>query len=281
MSVKRALSKVVHDKDRKPSVDTSHTNGDWGASPTAHEHRSSISPIFHIGHRGSRGSISAILNDSKEYVDSSDVDSSDYDSDGVSKNAQKRLAREQKKQSKSRLSMDSTQESEQQVKKRLEEASTLETDEMRARYGKLPLVQSTVRGTTQRLNFADLHDEMVGQEITFRCRLHHARKMGLKLVFLIFRQQIHTLQGVLHEEPSKISALMVHWAEHIHIGSILRVTGTLQKPSDPVKSSTIHNMEVHVSDLKIIVERTDPSELHMLLMLLRLTVRSSFFRPRS
>ena len=74
--------------------------------------------------------------------------------------------------------------------------------------------------------------------------------MGVKLTFLIFRQQISTVQGVMVEE--------MHWAEHLRTGSIVLVSGTIQKPEIPVKSVSIHAVEVHVTKLKMIVKRAEP-----------------------
>jgi aspartyl/asparaginyl-tRNA synthetase len=46
---------------------------------------------------------------------------------------------------------------------------------------------------------------MDGQVISFRARMHTLRRMSAKLVFIVFRQQTITIQGVLqsfkpHEE---------------------------------------------------------------------------------
>ncbi|KAI9875360.1 MAG: hypothetical protein M1823_007493, partial [Watsoniomyces obsoletus] len=51
---------------------------------------------------------------------------------------------------------------------------------------------------------------------------------------------------------------MMHWAEHLRTGSIVLVTGTLKKPEIPVKSVSIHTVEIHVSRLKLIVKRDEP-----------------------
>jgi ergosteryl-3beta-O-L-aspartate synthase len=121
-------------------------------------------------------------------------------------------------------------------------------------------MQSTTRNTTKRIDINTITEEMVGQEVTFRCRLHHARNMGVKLVFLIFRQQISTIQGVMVEEAGKVGPLMMHWAEHLRTGSVVLVTGTLKKPDIPVKSVSIHTVEVAVTKLKLIVRRAEPGK---------------------
>ena len=244
MSIKNVLSKVIH-----------HPNGERRSSSPGHpspDHSPSPGP-------GHRKSIATYLFD-KEYVSSSDNESSGYDTDTISKKAMKRRARKAQHESKSRMSLESRDESEERAKKRLEEAAKTETAEMKSRYGDLPLMQSTARGTDNRINFDSIGPHMIDQEVVFRCRLHHVRAMGAKLTFLIFRQQINTLQGVLVEQPGVVSQVMLNWAEHIRTGSVIRVKGVIQKPEAPVvKSASIHNVEIRVTDLKVIVTRPEPS----------------------
>jgi len=248
MSVLRKFSQRVHapNGDRRASSEQAPHSASSSPGPTP---RRSLAQVLHLDRTG--------------YVSSSDYDSetSDFDSDGLSKNAQKRaILKQKKREHRSRLSLEQSEESAERLKKRLEEATQTETDEMKARYGELPLMQSATRGTVHRIELGSITEDMVGQEVTFRCRLHHVRNLGSKLVFLIFRQQITTLQGVLVEEPGKIGPLMVHWAEHLRTASIMLVKGVLQKPQIPVKSASIHNVEVHITELHVIVKRADPGE---------------------
>jgi ergosteryl-3beta-O-L-aspartate synthase len=225
-----------------------------------HRHGSGDLGQPHNAHSPHRRSLAQILRLDNSYTSSDDEpDTDDFDSDGVSKNQQKRLAtKAKKKEARSRLSLEHRDDSEERSRKRLEEAAQAETEEMRARYGDLPVMQSTTRGTQNRIDISTITDEMVGTEVMFRCRLYHVRNMGVKLVFLIFRQKLSTIQGVMVETPGTIGPLMMHWAEHLRTGSIVLVTGTLKKPEIPVKSASIHNMEVHVSQLKVIVKRQEP-----------------------
>jgi ergosteryl-3beta-O-L-aspartate synthase len=250
----RKLSKAFH----VPNGDQ-HTRRDSGEmSPhTSHNSHHSQSPGPH------RRSLAQILHLHKDDYTSSDNESetSDFDSDSISKNQAKRLAsKAKKKEARSRLSLEHRDDSEERSKKRLEDAAKTETDEMRARYGDMPLMQSTTRNTTKRIDINTITEEMVGQEVTFRCRLHHARNMGVKLVFLIFRQQISTIQGVMVEKAGEVGPLMMHWAEHLRTGSVVLVTGTLKKPDIPVKSVSIHTVEVAVTSLKLIVRRAEPGK---------------------
>lgn len=251
--VKKALSKVIHANDEGRR---SNSPGPLGSKSPEH----SPSPASEKSPTGShRKSIAAFLFD-KEYASGSENDSEDVDSDGMSKNAKKREARRKQHEARSRMSMESRDSSEDRAKKRLDEAAKTETDEMKARYGALPLMQSTTRNTDNRVNIDVINEEMDGQEVVFRARLHHIRPMSAKLVFLIFRQQISTIQGVLHEEPGVISEIFLHWAEHLRTGSVLLVKGVIQKVKVPVKSASIHGVEVKIMELKLIVTRAEPGK---------------------
>jgi len=39
--------------------------------------------------------------------------------------------------------------------------------------------------------------EQVGNVLTFRARIHTIRRLSAKLVFIVFRQQTMTIQGIL------------------------------------------------------------------------------------
>ncbi|KAK5101425.1 aspartate--tRNA ligase dps1 [Lithohypha guttulata] len=213
-----------------------------------------------------RGSIAAILhkfdrhNDTSSGTETSETDSDDHIDDATSKNAAKRMEKKRrKKEIKARLSLERGEpESEERLKQRLDEARARETDDMRIRYGELPMSQSTTRNTEQRIDVDTLTEDMIGTPVIFRARMHHHRNMGTKLAFVMLRQRISTIQGVLVEEPGKVGPLMMHWAEHVRTGSIMRIRGIVQKPAVPIKSASIHNLEVGITHLHIIVKRAEP-----------------------
>lgn len=252
--VKRALSKVVHINGEGRRASSEH--GSPSTKPGDHKDHS---PSPFSPHRKSMG---AFFKDKESAVSSSENESSDYDSDGqaMSKNEKKRRARKAQHESVSRQSAESRDASQERAKKRLEEAAKTETDEMKSRYGPLPLMQSNARSTDKRINIEIIDEDMVDKEVTFRARLHHVRAMGPKLVFLIFRQQVNTIQGVLHQQQGVISEVMLHWAEHVRTGSVMLVKGVVQKPAVPVKSATIHEVEVVLSELKLVTARAEPGK---------------------
>lgn len=88
----------------------------------------------------------------------------------------------------------------------------------------------------------------VGRQIVFRARVHQARAMSRHILFLVFRQSIGTIQGVLTEGET-VSQNMLLWAETIHPESIVWVEGILQIPQNDqheVKSSSVRDVEVKI-----------------------------------
>ncbi|RJE19661.1 Aspartyl-tRNA synthetase [Aspergillus sclerotialis] len=237
MSIKRALSKI------KPKSDED-------VSPP----KPSVSP-------SPRRSILSNFLRERDYVSSSEDLSEDSAAGTISKNQQKRLARQQRRQERSRLSEEQRSEESDQRQKEEERdrAAREETAEMKARYGDLPLVQSRDRPRLPLHSFENISSDIVGQEIVFTARLHIVRRMSSKLVFLVFRQQLSTFQGVLHEDPNRRSIAMIHWAEHLRLGAIVRVRGKVQAPGVPVLGCTIHDVELSVDEIHQVVHREEPT----------------------
>ncbi|KAE8381046.1 hypothetical protein BDV26DRAFT_105612 [Aspergillus bertholletiae] len=242
MSIKRALSKIVPSK-----IDTN------DPSPSPSRRSGSMSPRRTI--------LSGFLRDRGGYASSSDDisdDSSSPTGGTMSKNQQKRLARQQRRQARSRLSEEQHSEESERHKEAVATAAREETAEMKARYGELPLLQSRSRLREPRAKFEEISVDSVGQQVLFTARLHIIRRMSAKLVFLVFRQQLCTFQGVLHESPGKSSIAMVQWVEHLRVGSIVQVRGTIQAPEVPVLGCTIHDVELAIDAIHVVVRREEP-----------------------
>lgn len=208
-----------------------------------------------------RSILSGFLRDRGGYASSSDDfsdDSSSPTTGTMSKNQQKRLARQQRRQERSRLSEEHHSEESERHKEAVAAAAREETAEMKARYGELPLLQSRSRPRELRTKFEDISVDSVGKEVLFTARLHIIRRMSAKLVFLVFRQQLYTFQGVLHETPGKNSIAMVQWVEHLRVGSIVQVRGTIQAPEVPVLGCTIHDVELAIDAVHVVVRREEP-----------------------
>lgn len=132
-----------------------------------------------------------------------------------------------------------------------------DTAEMRTRYGDLPMMQSQDRPRQNLTRLDSITTENIGQNVTFRARVHVVRRMGSKLVFLVFRQQVTTLQGVLSEEKDLVSVRMIQFAEHVRAGSIVRVQGELRRPLAPVSGTSIPDVELHIRQFHVIVRREE------------------------
>jgi aspartyl-tRNA synthetase len=256
MSIKRALSKAI--KGHMGDDDQSGSDIRSALSPKA---RTSISRDSkeHSPNRSPRRSILGSFLREKDYVSSSEDVSDDSSSGSLSKNQQKRLVRQQRRSERSRLSEEAFSDPDHHRKsEEISRAAAEETADMKARYGELPLMQSQDRPREERTRFENITADMVGQQVYFTARLHVVRRMSAKLVFLVFRQKLETFQGVLHERHGVSSIAMIQWAEHLRVGSFLRVRGTIQKPEVPVLGCSIHNVELAIDSVHLLVRRDEP-----------------------
>jgi len=76
--------------------------------------------------------------------------------------------------------------------------------------------------------------------------------MSRHILFLVFRQNIGTIQGVLIEGET-VSQNMLLWAESIHNESIVWVDGVLQIPQNDqreVKSPSVRDIEVKIEKVR-------------------------------
>jgi lysyl-tRNA synthetase class II len=82
----------------------------------------------------------------------------------------------------------------------------------------------------------------VGSKVAFRARIHTQRRLSPKLDFLLFRDQTHSIQGVLADASPHMS----RWVQRLSPESLVYVSGTLKEPQQEVKSATEHHIEVNV-----------------------------------
>lgn len=143
------------------------------------------------------------------------------------------------------------EERKERERKRLE---AYETDPLKAHYGHMTVHLKP--GERQSLH--DIAKMEVGAPVRFRARIHHSRAISSKITFMVFRHQLHTIQGVLTVEDGVVSDNMVRWAEDLHRESIVLVEGKVHAPQeagqDKVKSTTIHEIEIKIEKLYLIAE---------------------------
>ncbi len=106
------------------------------------------------------------------------------------------------------------------------------------------------------ISIPSLTSKSPGESVVFRSRVHIVRRMSARLAFIVFRDQITTVQGVLHYRQGEISGSMIRWAEHIRSGSIVIVKGKLQHPEQKAKTASIHELEILVEELHVVTKRT-------------------------
>ncbi|KAF9531975.1 hypothetical protein CPB83DRAFT_848129 [Crepidotus variabilis] len=165
---------------------------------------------------------------------------------GPSKSALKKAAKAAEKEKKKAEAAAKKQEQEQQ-----QEKAEADNDYASEFYGVLPLHQSQSRPNRERDSIAGLPNK-IDKTVFFRARVQTSRAQGNKMVFLNLRQGTDTVQALLIVTPEKISKQMVKWAAGLADESIVLVEGVATQTQEPIKSATISNVEVHVSQLHLI-----------------------------
>ncbi|MCJ1461984.1 hypothetical protein MMC07_000584 [Pseudocyphellaria aurata] len=163
-----------------------------------------------------------------------------------SKNALKKAAKEKEKAEKAAK----RQEQEKQEREKAEA-----NDTAKHLYGPLP---SDSGSSQQFVELSQLYEAKEDQEVTVDVRVHNARVQSAKLAFLVLREEAHTIQGVITEGGDhKISRQMVKWSGGINTESIVRVTGVVKQPKEPVTSTSISNFELHIEKIYMISEAAE------------------------
>ena len=178
-----------------------------------------------------------------------------------SKKQLRKLARRKSHETRIKANQERRQEILQQKREKGEEAAREEPGEIQRRYGDLPLMQSREQDSTddERWHMDSFSAQHAGEEITLRARVHAVRKMSAKLAFVVLRQQLATIQGVLQEKEGEISTHMVQWAESIPTESIVLAKGRLQRPKVPVKGCSIHDLEISIQELHVVARKQEPT----------------------
>ncbi|KAF8642270.1 hypothetical protein AX16_009543 [Volvariella volvacea WC 439] len=161
-----------------------------------------------------------------------------------SKNELKKLAKAAEKERKA------AEKAEKQKALAAENAAT-ELDYASTFYGLLPLNQSQSRPRRPRVQIASLssHD---GETVLLRARVQNSRAQGSKMVFFNLRQRSHSVQALLTVTPDKVSKQMVKWAASLATESIVLVEGVVKKAPEPIKSASVGDVEVHISQIHLI-----------------------------
>lgn len=164
----------------------------------------------------------------------------------LSKNAQKKAIKEKEKAEKAAL---------REEKERREREIVAATDTSKDLYGSISLSSFESQSGAE---FTTLDDAKEGQSVTVDVRIHNTRVQSAKLAFLVLREGPYTIQAVIGEGgPNNISRQMVKWSAGINVESLVRLSGLVQKPAEPITSTSISNLEIHVKSIYIISEAAE------------------------
>ncbi|GAA5844452.1 hypothetical protein JCM11251_001667 [Rhodosporidiobolus azoricus] len=169
---------------------------------------------------------------------------------------------ESKSEQKKRLKAEARERVKAEKQKKIQEKEAAEkaakaaadVDDSPNSYGKLPLNNSSSRSGIRRDKITEITPEREGETVLIRARLQTSRAQGAKMVFVVLRQQSHTMQGLVLVEPGVVSKPMVRWVEGIHDESIVLVEGVVAKAKEPIKSCTQHDVELKIKKIHMISE---------------------------
>ncbi|KAI0484996.1 aspartyl-tRNA synthetase [Xylariaceae sp. FL0804] len=142
-----------------------------------------------------------------------------------------------------------------QLKRKEDEKTAREHDapEISGSYGTV-----SEKGLPSGAAFDELSPSSVGNHFNFTARLHHVRNVSSKLAFVLLRQQTTTMQGVLQVREGSVSEAFVRWAEHLYAECIVHVRGELRAPPEKVKTCSIHDLELLITSMHVLVPVEQP-----------------------
>eukprot|EP01041_Mallomonas_annulata_P002726 gene2726-5372_t len=122
-------------------------------------------------------------------------------------------------------------------------------------FGDLPLIRSTDMTEKAYKNISELTEDRVGQNVWIRGRVATSRAVG-KGCFVVIRQNIHTVQGVMFQ-GEKVSKAMVKYAASIPLESVIDVLAEITVPDIPIQGTSVKNLELHILQIHIVSRASD------------------------
>jgi aspartyl/asparaginyl-tRNA synthetase len=71
------------------------------------------------------------------------------------------------------------------------------------------------------------------------------------MVFFALRQRADTIQALVSVGPGKVSKQMVKWAGGLSMESIVLVEGVVKKTPEPIKSCSVTDAEIHITQVSV------------------------------
>ncbi|KAI7477475.1 aspartyl-tRNA synthetase [Hortaea werneckii] len=94
-------------------------------------------------------------------------------------------------------------------------------------------------------------DEPEGPHVVFTATVANSRGQSAKLAFMELEQEYNTIQAVIAASET-LSRQMVKFTTSIPSQSRVLVHALIKKPKEPVKSTTIQNLEAHIKKIYIV-----------------------------
>lgn len=140
-----------------------------------------------------------------------------------------------------------------------DEARAADDPRVKERYG--TTTEKALQPPEERFRISGLESSGAGEgsRVAFTARVHHVRPMSARLAFVVLRQQLDTVQGVLHFREGVVSEGFIRWASHIFTEGLVHVEGHIQTPKEPVTGCSVHTMEVLIDTMHLVV----PVEEHL------------------
>ena len=121
---------------------------------------------------------------------------------------------------------------------------------IKANYGDYELIQSQEKTDRKWTEVGSVYEELVGQIILVRARLHSSRGKG-NLVFVILRDKCYDIQAVASPKEGEISKQMIKWISSIPKESIVDVYAEVIKPAQEILSCS-QKVELRIQKFFII-----------------------------
>ncbi|XP_077238621.1 aspartate--tRNA ligase 1, cytoplasmic-like [Tasmannia lanceolata] len=128
--------------------------------------------------------------------------------------------------------------------------SALEIDPLSENYGEVPLNDLQSKAVTGKkwTEIRFLNEELKGNEVLIRGRVHTSRTVGKNMAFLVLREKGCTVQCVLTVAEDLVSRQMVKFAAGLSRESIIDVEGKVSVPQVAI-TGTSQQVEVQVRKL--------------------------------
>ncbi|WFD21219.1 aspartate--tRNA ligase [Malassezia caprae] len=141
-------------------------------------------------------------------------------------------------------------------------ARRVETEEQRARYGQLSMYHDEPEGWMHFDELLALNEavqrgdakgaEAQGKQVCLRARIHVIRHMSSHFAFVVLREHGLTVQAVLCEEGTGVTAHMMHWVQRLPTETVVLVRGQLQQPHEVITGCDVSHLEVRLTHMHVV-----------------------------